>query len=459
MNDPIGEALRRILDRLKRLETTVARQRLGYGTNTAYDNSGSGLISTTVQGAIDEHLADPTDAHDASAISFVPAGTIAATNVQAAIEEAASEATGIPATILDAKGDLIAATAADTAARLPVGADESDFISLASESTGLKWRKNTVTTTNPTTGDDSADGFRPGSRWLNLTGAEEFVCLDATVGAAVWASTTAVGSGTVPDGTDPGDLLVWDGAAWDVLPIGVDDEVLIADSGETLGTRWGSGGSASDVVQVSSGMGSVTIPGLKGSPDAVPGSPSSYDDEFEALSGWTTLGTLAVSNVTDFASNWHGQQSVLASRVDGIYKAAPSTPFTVTTKLTGFRFGDSYQCQGPMITATSPGALFTFVILYNAGAVQLWTFQWSNNTTIGTQTNVFNPTFLPGTLYMRMVVNSGTNVDVAHSFDGLFWRTDATGLASGLTPANAGLCVGRGLAQAAEVACDWIRFT
>jgi hypothetical protein len=40
------------------------------------------------------HGVDPTDAHDASAISFVPTGSIAATNVQAAIAEVASEAVG-----------------------------------------------------------------------------------------------------------------------------------------------------------------------------------------------------------------------------------------------------------------------------------------------------------------------------------------------------------------------------
>lgn len=40
------------------------------------------------------HVADTSDAHDASAISFSPAGTIAATDVQAAIEEVAAEASG-----------------------------------------------------------------------------------------------------------------------------------------------------------------------------------------------------------------------------------------------------------------------------------------------------------------------------------------------------------------------------
>ena len=41
------------------------------------------------------HLADTTDAHDASAVSFVPNGTIAATNVQAAIQEVRDEASAL----------------------------------------------------------------------------------------------------------------------------------------------------------------------------------------------------------------------------------------------------------------------------------------------------------------------------------------------------------------------------
>lgn len=79
---------------------------------------GTGISATDVEAAVDElatekanasdltdHTGDTTDAHDASAISFTPAGTIAATDVQAAIEEVAAEATGggggsvIPVTI------------------------------------------------------------------------------------------------------------------------------------------------------------------------------------------------------------------------------------------------------------------------------------------------------------------------------------------------------------------------
>ena len=45
----------------------------------------------------------------------------------------------IPATIVDAKGDIIAATAADTVARLAVGANDTVLTADSSAATGLKW--------------------------------------------------------------------------------------------------------------------------------------------------------------------------------------------------------------------------------------------------------------------------------------------------------------------------------
>lgn len=69
--------------------------------NINYVNTGSGLTATNVQTAIDEvegrvdtvqagltaHLVDAVDAHDASAISNVPAGNLVATDVQSALNE------------------------------------------------------------------------------------------------------------------------------------------------------------------------------------------------------------------------------------------------------------------------------------------------------------------------------------------------------------------------------------
>jgi hypothetical protein len=60
------------------------------------------------------------------------------------------DANAIQNTIVDAKGDLIAATAADTPARLAIGGDYGFLQALASESTGLKWNSGVWTSYTPT---------------------------------------------------------------------------------------------------------------------------------------------------------------------------------------------------------------------------------------------------------------------------------------------------------------------
>jgi hypothetical protein len=55
-----------------------------------------------------------------------------------------ADASGIPATIIDAKGDLIAGTAPDTAARLAVGANGETLVADSSTSTGLRYTAGTV---------------------------------------------------------------------------------------------------------------------------------------------------------------------------------------------------------------------------------------------------------------------------------------------------------------------------
>ncbi|HYF46422.1 MAG TPA: hypothetical protein VD926_09455, partial [Acidimicrobiales bacterium] len=45
----------------------------------------------------------------------------------------------IPSTIVDAKGDLLAATAADTVARLAVGTDGHVLTADSAEAAGVKW--------------------------------------------------------------------------------------------------------------------------------------------------------------------------------------------------------------------------------------------------------------------------------------------------------------------------------
>ena len=58
-----------------------------------------------------------------------------------------ADASGIPATIFDAKGDIIAASAADTAARLAVGTNGQVLTADSTAATGLAW---TTIATGPT---------------------------------------------------------------------------------------------------------------------------------------------------------------------------------------------------------------------------------------------------------------------------------------------------------------------
>jgi hypothetical protein len=88
------------------------------------------------------HTGDTSDAHDASAISVLDTGgNFTGTDVEAVLAEldASISAGGIPATIFDAKGDIIAATAADTASRLAVGSNGQVLTADSGESTGLRW--------------------------------------------------------------------------------------------------------------------------------------------------------------------------------------------------------------------------------------------------------------------------------------------------------------------------------
>lgn len=105
-----------------------------------------------------------------------------------------TSAAGIPATIIDAKGDLIAGTAADTAARLAVGANDLFLTAASGEATGLKysgaWTSFTPTWTNLTVGNGT------GVYKYQQIGKQVFAQYKFTLG-----STSAVG--TNPNVTMP----------------------------------------------------------------------------------------------------------------------------------------------------------------------------------------------------------------------------------------------------------------
>jgi len=65
--------------------------------------------------------------------------------------------------------------------------------------TSVESRKSNTTTAGPTSANDSSQGYKKGSRWLNTSGNTEHVCTDNTPGSAVWIL-TATGSAISPAG-------------------------------------------------------------------------------------------------------------------------------------------------------------------------------------------------------------------------------------------------------------------
>lgn len=90
--------------------------------------------AATAQGAIDDHVADTSGAHAASAISVTPTGLIVATDVQAALAEIDSEK--IEKGLLTTRGDLIR-RGASAPERVALGAARS---LLTSDGTDAVWQ-------------------------------------------------------------------------------------------------------------------------------------------------------------------------------------------------------------------------------------------------------------------------------------------------------------------------------
>jgi len=94
-----------------------------------------------------------------------------------------------------AASDITSGTLAHERGGLEADVSAYAGVALIDGGTTSEIKYNLTATTDPGVGDDSDDGYSVGSRWINVTLDKEFVCLDATVGAAVWTETTAAGGG------------------------------------------------------------------------------------------------------------------------------------------------------------------------------------------------------------------------------------------------------------------------
>ena len=76
------------------------------------------------------------------------------------------------------------------------GKTYNDITMRALEAALLAKKHNSVATVAPVGTDDDAAGYEVGSIWLDVTGVQAYICLDATATAAVWTKITTQGAET-----------------------------------------------------------------------------------------------------------------------------------------------------------------------------------------------------------------------------------------------------------------------
>ena len=91
---------------------------------------------------------------------------------------------GLTMSVPSGSGDVVDPAGTNAGAMVRTGASTYGII-----------QHNLSATTAPGVGDDSGDGYAVGSDWIDTTNDEAYVCVDASVGAAVWRQIASGGGG------------------------------------------------------------------------------------------------------------------------------------------------------------------------------------------------------------------------------------------------------------------------
>ncbi len=162
-------------------------------------------VGTNTHSQIDSHIADATrhrqindggsgstDLWSASKIT-----TQLATKANTSHTHVASDVTNF-STAVSANTDVQAS--------LTHAANTSNPHSVTKTQIGLSnvqnIKDNYTATVVPTTTDDSSLSYSAGSRWINTTTQRSYICVSASVGAAVWRESSITSTSNVPEGTN-----------------------------------------------------------------------------------------------------------------------------------------------------------------------------------------------------------------------------------------------------------------
>jgi hypothetical protein len=234
------------------------------------------------------------------------------------------------------------------------------------------------------------------------------------------------------------------------------------------GAGGGGGSATADAVRNQIGNGEIVIPGLAASPDIrVAGT---NDLEFDTTTiGGTALGAPTTINAnTTFKSHLYIKKAAAAGfSLQGRYWTVPSTPFTMTAKVTDWTSTKAAFMRVAMGLAEATPGKTEGIYIDGAGAngASLVAVISSTSPTAGAAYVQAGATgadeLRHAPLYFRVVVASSTDITWYFSYGGLIFRRVAA------ANRNPGFTIGSYFLSAhpeqatydMEAAFDWVRFT
>lgn len=271
-----------------------------------------------------------------------------------------------------------------------------------------------------------------------------------------------IGDVNAPSPTD-GDLLTWDSTPGEWVasaPTG-GGTITTKDEGSTLSSAvttldfTGAGVTASGAGATTT----INIPGGGGGDPTIPSGGTLYDGT--STSGWTQHNSPDTFDVTTISDHFYLQETTMGGgNTVGVYRAVGgSFPRAYTIKINDGYMHANFHNPQLWVAEASPGKIVAWGSVRDGDAKYFQRQLWTNATTISTQTNFPGSTgthALGYPMWLRLVVNSSTDIEGWHSYNGYIYYRFFSAYNPSFTVGSFGFGISAFAGIEMKMAVDWI---